>query len=188
MANETWVMREIERRLRYLESLGLVSVGLHASTHVAGGTDPLILSQSQITNLVTDLAAKASTAVFTSVANGLAPLSGGGTTNFLRADGTWAAPGGGGGGSVTMYTTAVDFGSTGVRSKTFDAAVVGVTSGQKVVAQLSANMPAGVALDELEMDPIVVAAHATAVDTVRIIAASTGWLRGQRNINLLVSS
>ncbi|MGL6210554.1 MAG: hypothetical protein ACRC14_12075 [Paracoccaceae bacterium] len=27
---------------------------------------------------------------------GLAPASGGGTTNFLRADGTWAAPGGGG--------------------------------------------------------------------------------------------
>ena len=28
---------------------------------------------------------------------GLAPASGGGTTNFLRADGTWAAPSGGGG-------------------------------------------------------------------------------------------
>ncbi len=28
---------------------------------------------------------------------GLAPASGGGTTNFLRADGTWAAPAGGGG-------------------------------------------------------------------------------------------
>lgn len=30
--------------------------------------------------------------VFTSTLNGLAPLSGGGTTNFLRADGTWATP------------------------------------------------------------------------------------------------
>ena len=29
---------------------------------------------------------------FTSTLKGLAPLSGGGTTNFLRADGTWAAP------------------------------------------------------------------------------------------------
>jgi hypothetical protein len=36
------------------------------------------------------------TATFTSIANGLAPLSGGGTANFLRADGTWAAPAGGG--------------------------------------------------------------------------------------------
>ncbi|MCU0531797.1 MAG: hypothetical protein MUE76_06875 [Syntrophales bacterium] len=33
--------------------------------------------------------------VFTSSLKGLAPASGGGTTNFLRADGTWAAPGGG---------------------------------------------------------------------------------------------
>ena len=35
----------------------------------------------------------------TSGAKGLAPASGGGTTNFLRADGTWAAPPGGGGGN-----------------------------------------------------------------------------------------
>jgi hypothetical protein len=34
---------------------------------------------------------------FTAALKGLAPLSGGGTTNFLRADGTWAAPPGGGG-------------------------------------------------------------------------------------------
>jgi hypothetical protein len=32
------------------------------------------------------------TATFTSINNGLAPLSGGGTVNFLRADGAWAAP------------------------------------------------------------------------------------------------
>jgi hypothetical protein len=37
---------------------------------------------------------------FTSSLKGLAPASGGGTTNFLRADGTWAAPQGGGGGTV----------------------------------------------------------------------------------------
>jgi hypothetical protein len=36
--------------------------------------------------------------VFNGTANGLVPASGGGTTNFLRADGTWAAPSGGGGG------------------------------------------------------------------------------------------
>lgn len=30
--------------------------------------------------------------IFTSALNGLVPLSGGGTTNFLRADGTWATP------------------------------------------------------------------------------------------------
>jgi len=38
--------------------------------------------------------------VFSSTLKGLVPLSGGGTTNFLRADGTWAAAGGG----TTIYT------------------------------------------------------------------------------------
>jgi hypothetical protein len=35
--------------------------------------------------------------VFTSVDNGIVPASGGGSSNFLRADGTWAAPPGGAG-------------------------------------------------------------------------------------------
>jgi hypothetical protein len=50
---------------------------------------------------VEDLTATQATALlntFTSTVKGLAPLSGGGTTNFLRADGTWAVPAGGGGG------------------------------------------------------------------------------------------
>lgn len=36
---------------------------------------------------------------------GLAPASGGGTTNFLRADGAWAAPEGGGGGVSVLAAT-----------------------------------------------------------------------------------
>ena len=40
--------------------------------------------------------------IFTSSLNGLAPLSGGGTTNFLRADGTWANPGSNG---FTYYSS-----------------------------------------------------------------------------------
>lgn len=38
--------------------------------------------------------------LFTSSSLGCVPASGGGTTNFLRADGAWAAPPGGGGGSL----------------------------------------------------------------------------------------
>lgn len=38
--------------------------------------------------------------VFTSALKGLVPASGGGTSNFLRADGTFAAPPGGGGGDI----------------------------------------------------------------------------------------
>lgn len=39
---------------------------------------------------------------FTSALKGLAPASGGGTSNFLRADGTWAAPGGSGAADVVV--------------------------------------------------------------------------------------
>lgn len=41
---------------------------------------------------------------FDSTNAGLVLASGGGTTNFLRADGTWTTPGGGGGGTVTSVT------------------------------------------------------------------------------------
>jgi len=50
----------------------------------AGTGDPEDMTGTQATALLD---------VFTSVAKGLAPASGGGTSNFLRADGTWAVPG-----------------------------------------------------------------------------------------------
>ncbi len=43
--------------------------------------------------------------VFSTSLKGLVPASGGGTSNFLRADGTWQAPGGAGGGTVTSVAT-----------------------------------------------------------------------------------
>jgi hypothetical protein len=62
----------------------------------ATGTAPLVLT----------LGAKAltgSVGTFDATHAGIVPMSGGGTTNFLRADGTWTGPpGGGGGGSGTV--------------------------------------------------------------------------------------
>jgi hypothetical protein len=61
----------------------------------AGSGDPEQLTGTEVTTLLD---------TFTSSLKGLAPASGGGTTNFLRADGTWAAPsGGGGGGNTQIY-------------------------------------------------------------------------------------
>jgi hypothetical protein len=51
--------------------------------------------------------------VFTSALNGITPASGGGTTNFLRADGTWAVPAGGGGGTPGGANTQVQFNNSG---------------------------------------------------------------------------
>jgi hypothetical protein len=50
----------------------------------------------------------AGTTQFSPVAAGIVPASGGGTTAFLRADGTWAVPPGGGGSSLGVGLTAFD--------------------------------------------------------------------------------
>ena len=39
---------------------------------------------------------------FTDTTEGVVPASSGGTTNFLRADGTWSTPAGGGGSGLTF--------------------------------------------------------------------------------------
>ncbi len=57
----------------------------------AGTGDPEDLTGTQATTLLDE---------FTSALKGLAPASGGGTTNYLRADGTWAQPPGTGGGGA----------------------------------------------------------------------------------------
>jgi len=97
---------------------------------------------------------------------------------------TWQASGGGGGSALFTEVT-VDFGAVGVDQQTFDVAVIGATTGQKVIAVASLTMPAGVDEDELEMDMLACAARVVSVDTVRLIIASLGdAISGQRNINL----
>jgi len=57
---------------------------------------PLDLTQTQLTAELNQ---------FTTSLQGVVPGSGGGTTNFLRADGSWAAPAGGGNVSAVSLTT-----------------------------------------------------------------------------------
>jgi hypothetical protein len=57
----------------------------HASSHQSGGGDSIKLDDLAAPDDNTDLDA-------TTSAHGLLPKLGGGTTNFLRADGSWAAP------------------------------------------------------------------------------------------------
>ena len=61
--------------------------------NTGGASAPLDLTVAQVNAILP---------VFTSALNGSVPLSGGGTTNFLRADGAWAAAGGGSG--ITQLT------------------------------------------------------------------------------------
>lgn len=71
-----------------------------------------------------DLTATQATALlntFTDANKGLAPASGGGTTNFLRADGTWTTPGGGGTVTSVSVTTANGVSGTVASSTTTPA-------------------------------------------------------------------
>ena len=78
--------------------------------------DPADLTGTQVTALLD---------VFASGAKGLTPASGGGTTNFLRADGTWAAPAGGGGGSPGGATGEIQYNNAGVFAGAADVEIEG---------------------------------------------------------------
>lgn len=70
--------------------IGLASIAAHSylGNNTASAAVPSAITNTQLT---------ADLNQFTSSLQGLVPSSGGGTTNFLRADGTWAAPSGGSG-------------------------------------------------------------------------------------------
>jgi len=100
---------------------------------VTGGTgDPEDLTGTQATTLLD---------TFTSALKGLAPASGGGTANFLRADGSWAAPGGGIGGlaTITVPNSRVEWEET--------VTATGVTGTSRIMLSLAP------ALDSDENDP-----------------------------------
>lgn len=70
--------------------------GIQAGAQVNVATDLSYTASTRL--LASSTGVDATLPLFTSTDAGLTPSSGGGTTNFLRADGTWAAPPTGGGG------------------------------------------------------------------------------------------
>jgi hypothetical protein len=74
-------------------------------TCAGGGGGANLTYDAPSRTIASDTGADAVLPLVSSTDAGLAPASGGGTTNFLRADGTWAAPAGGGGG-VSVVTAA----------------------------------------------------------------------------------
>ena len=80
----------------------------------AGGGGATNLSYDAATRVIaSDTGTDATLPLVASATAGLAPASGGGTANFLRADGTWAAPGGGGGGSPGGVTGEIQWNNAG---------------------------------------------------------------------------
>ncbi|MDM7933556.1 DUF2793 domain-containing protein [Tabrizicola sp.] len=103
----------------------------------AGTGDPEDLSATQATALLD---------IFSSGAKGLVPASGGGTANFLRADGTFAAPPGGGGGAPGGVSGEVQWNNAGAFA---GAADVEIEGGQLRLATIGA--PAAPAADGLKL-------------------------------------
>lgn len=81
-----------------------------------------VLTPTQVTALLD---------VFTSSLKGLVPSSGGGTTNYLRADGTWAAPAGSGVSSTSAAETSADS-VNNTEANILEIGPITVASGQKV--------------------------------------------------------
>lgn len=109
-------------QIRTYAQSGLATVATSGSASSLTGLAPIGLSGSA-TDLTTGTIPAARLPVFDNTTKGAVPASGGGTSNYLRADGTWAAPAGGGGGggssvstqSGTAYTAVVGDANTYVR-------------------------------------------------------------------------
>lgn len=96
------------RRLRYSRSLRELctddAYGVGQSTLILNdGVSDVV--QADVDQFLSDIFRS----VFTSTFQGIVPASGGGTANYLRADGTWSTPpGGGGGGGDPVNASARD--------------------------------------------------------------------------------
>jgi Protein of unknown function (DUF2793) len=142
----------------------------------AGTGDPQDLTGAQATALLD---------AFSSSAKGLAPASGGGTVNFLRADGTWVAPATGG---TSLWQTTLDFGAAPIFVKTFTFAHSGAAVGQKVMMTAAGDMQGTLSPDELEMDGLTASARIISPGTISVTAsANPGPISGLRNVNYLIA-
>jgi hypothetical protein len=103
----------------------------------SGGGGATNLSYTAATRVIaSDTGTDATLPLVTSGDAGLAPASGGGTTNFLRADGTWAAAGGGS--PVTVQDEGANI-TTALGTLNFVGAGVTVTGG----ATATVTIPSG---------------------------------------------
>lgn len=89
-----------------------------------------------------------------------------------------------GGGGVAIYSTTIDFGTTESYSLVVSFTHTGALTSNKIIMVPSADMPAGLSLDELEMDNFTAAAYVSTADTITaVITAIPGPVKGERNFN-----
>jgi hypothetical protein len=107
-------------------SLSYNDAGNALTISATGGGGATNLSYDAATRVIaSDTGTDATLPLVTNSAAGLAPASGGGTVNFLRADGTWAAPGGGGGGAPGGASGEIQWNNAGVFAGAADVEIEG---------------------------------------------------------------
>ena len=114
----------------------------HATSHQSGGADAIPLDNLATPDDNTDL--NASTSV-----HGLMQKYPGGTSNFLRADGTFASPGAS---STNIKQAEIDFGATPVCEASFLITDADVSATSQLIGTVAYEAPTGKDLDELDMD------------------------------------
>jgi hypothetical protein len=137
---------------------------------------PLALTGTQATALLD---------TFTSGAKGLVAASGGGTTNFLRADGTWASPSGG----LALASAEVNLGNAKTGGK-FTIAGSGMTIGKPVIIQQAVGpyTGKGTLADEAEMDQVAVTASVTSATVITAYWSSARRVRGNFKFNYAIGA
>lgn len=119
--------------------------------------------------------------------HGFAPKAPNNTTQYLRADATWATPSGGGGG-LTLTTVEVDLGTT-KRSGKFNVAGTGLTVGKPVliVQANGAYTGKGTLSDEAEMDALTVSGKVTSATNIECFWKSFTSVKGNFKFDYAVS-
>jgi hypothetical protein len=149
------------------------------ATTIKGNSTGALANASDLTG--TDVTALLD--VFDSATKGLTPSSGGGTTNFLRADGTWAAPPGGGGGSVSFTSATVTAPAPAAqehRITVVDALISGTSK-----LQISEGNLLDTDVNCSEMDPVFYRAI-PGTGSFTLVISSPSRIVGDFKINYLV--
>jgi len=177
--------------------IGKVLTGYASGAGVVVATDTILQAIQKINGndaLKAPIASPTFTGVVTlpagTVVNGVTLTTAGGTTNFLRADGTYAAPPGGGGGPV--YTQVeVDLGKPWKHSGKFTITGAGLTIGKPVELFQAAAVYTGKGTtipDEASMDAVTATGVVTSAVLITCYWCSPTRVGGNRKFNYLVGS
>lgn len=117
------------------------------------------------------------------VKHGLMKKFPGGTTNFLREDGTFASPGAS---STNIKQTEIDFGATPVAEASFLITDADVSAGSQLIGSVAYEAPTGKDLDELDMDGLDLKFAPGAGEFTVYARGMDGYIADKFKVNYLI--